>query len=352
MEISIGMVGASGSGKTSLMTAMFEDMRRHLVANADTRGIVQIQHSDTATKNAVAEAQRRFATCVRLERFIAWERSAKCASFGFRVRFQKDGLGKSFDFRIMDYPGGLLSDAERFAKECLPHIRRSVVLFVPIDAVALLSWFDARVSDPELAAAILGKLELDRCISVIETWAREGMADNRCLYFVPVKTESFYRDNPNAAKPREGDIEAAVRELFASSLSTVCKERGIVVELRPVDTYGCVALDEVHWNAEQSVLEETFRVSNGKVLTPRGAVDLFSSVLSRRLASLAEVAKGAADASRDIIENRNLFARVWRNIFGDPEKENLKKNETAADLYADALAAISRFSSGKREKVL
>lgn len=352
MEICIGMVGASGSGKTSLMTAMFEDMRRHLVANEDTRGVVKIQHADVATKNAVAEAQRRFATCVRLERFIAWERSAKCASFGFRVRFLKDGLEKTFDFRIMDYPGGLLSDTERFAKECLPHIRRSAVLFVPVDAVALLAWFDAKSTDTALASAILGKLEIDRCVSVIETWAREGAAGNRSLYFVPVKTESFYRDNPHATTPREDDIEVAVRELFANRLSAICKERDVVVEIRPVDTYGCVALDEVHWNSEQSVLEETFRVTNGKILVPRGAVDLFSSVLYRRVASLAEGAKDAADVSRDIIENRNLFTRVWRKIFGDPEKENLKKNETAADLYEDALAAISRFSSAKREKTL
>ena len=81
-------------------------------------------------------------------------------------------------------------------------------------------------------------------------------------------------------------------------------------------------------------------------------MDLFSSILSRRVASLAEGARDSADASRDIIENRNLLIRVWRKIVGDPEKENLKKNETAADLYEDALAAISRFSSAKREKTL
>lgn len=352
MEINIGMVGASGAGKTSLMTAMFEDMRRHLAANADTRGMVKILHADIATKNAVAEAQRRFETCIRLEKFIAWERSARCASFGFRVLFTKDGLEKSFDFRIMDYPGGLLSDTERFAKECLPHIRSSVVLFVPIDAVSLLAWFDARTSDPSLASAIISKLEVERCVSIIETWAREGTAADRSLYFVPVKTESYYSDSPNVGKPREDDIEAAVRELFANRLSTICSEHGIAVELRPVDTYGCVALDKVRWNSEQSVLEETFRVTNGKVLAPRGAVDLFSSILSRRVVSLAKGAKNAADASRDIIENRNLLTRIFRRIVGDTEKENLARNETASELYAEALKAIASFSSASREKAL
>lgn len=352
MKICIGMVGASGSGKTSLMTAMFEDMRRHLVANADTKGIVQIQHADLVTKNAVVEAQRRFATCVRLERFIAWERSAKSSSFGFRVRFLKDGLEKMFDFHIMDYPGGLLSDTERFDNECRPHIRRSTVLFVPVDAVALLAWFDARTSNPTLANAILSKLEIDRCVNVIDAWAREGESNNRCLYFVPVKTESFYSDNPDADKPREEDIEFAVRELFANRISDVCKENGITVELRPVDTYGCVVLDDVRWNSENSVLEEAFRVTNGKVIAPRGAVNLFSSVLRRLVLSLAEGAKDAADTSREIIENRNVFAKVWRKIFGDSEMENLKKNETAVALYEDALIAVSQFSSANRAKTL
>lgn len=352
MDISIGMIGASGAGKTSLMTAMFEDMRRHLAGNRDTHGTVEIQHADAQTKKAVAEAQRRFADCIRVGTFVAWERSARCEEFGFRVRFTKDGLERIFDFRIMDYPGGLLSNAEAFEKHCLPHIRKSSTIFVPLDAVALIEWSNAQKSKPELAAAILSKLAIDKCVSIVETWATTGSrrSGERWLYFVPVKTESFYADNLNCKTSREAEIEKAVRVLLADRLRPICSENGISMAMHPVDTYGCVVLDKAVWNPETTTLDETFNIAGGKTLLPKGAVDLFSTVLVRQVESLADGARKASEASETIIENRSALTRFWRKIVGDPEAEKLKKSKTAEDFYDDALKAMSRFSSSNRQK--
>lgn len=350
MEICIGMVGASGAGKTSLMTAMFEDMSRQLVVHDETRGLVHISHDDMATKQAIGEARRRFSDCVRLGRFVAWERSAKCSQFVFHVRFTKDELEKAYDFRIMDYPGGMLSDPEKFEKTCLSHIRRSAVLFVPIDAVALVSWADARKGDPELAAKVISSLQIDRVKEVARIWAKERVVatPTRLLFFVPVKTESFYSDNRNCTTDRSADISAAVRELYVEPLQDICREGCVEMQLHPVDTYGCVKLESAKWNGENQALEETFDVSGGKVLAPTGAVNLFSATLAAFVKANAEESKRRVETSREKIQSRGTFSKLFHAVFGDAEKVKMQKNKTAADFYADASNAICAFSTSSR----
>lgn len=350
MEICIGMVGASGSGKTSLMTAMFEDMSRQLSVHDETRGFVRISHDNAETQMAIGEARRRFADCVRSGSFIASRRTSECSQFVFHVTFTRDGLEKAYDFRIMDYPGGLISDPDRFAKIGLPHIRKSVVLFVPIDAVALVSWFAAKISDPGLAEKVITSLQIDRVKEIVKLWTKERISCDipRLLFFVPVKTESFYADNRNCAGDRSEDITSAVRELYVEPLRRVCQEGGVEMQLHPVDTYGCVKLEAVKWDNQDNVLKETFKVSNGKDLAPRGAVNLFSTTLSRFVKANEEVAKHRVEASRDIIQSRGVISKLFHAVFGDAEKEQMCQNKTAAEFYEDACNAIFAFSTSKR----
>ena len=350
MEICIGMVGASGAGKTSLMTAMFEDMSRQLAVHDETRGLVRISHDDMATKQAIGESRRRFADCVRLGRFIAWERSARCSQFVFHVCFAKDKLEKVYDFRIMDYPGGLLSEQEEFEKTCLPHIRRSAVLFVPIDAVALVSWFKARTNNPDLARKVIDSLQIDRVREVVRIWAKDGKADAtvRLLFFVPVKTESFYADNRNCLEDHSADIAAAVQELYVEPLRNISREGRVTMQLHPVDTYGCVKLESAEWNAEKQVLEETFDVAGGKVLAPKGAVNLLSETLSSAVKANEEEFKRRVETSWEVIQNRGALSRLFHAVFGDAEKAKMQRSKTAADFYEDASNAICAFSTSKR----
>ena len=209
--------------------------------------------------------------------------------------------------------------------------------------------------DAATAKAMAERLETERILDVVGVWAREGDssgAEKRLLYFVPVKTESFYADSRNCRNPRDGDIEKAVRELYSDRVGGVCENSRIAVELRPVDTYGCVALEKARWNRAEGVLEEEFRIEGGNMINPCGAVDLFSSVLRRRMANLEAVTRRDAEKSREAIEERGIFSRVWHLIFGDDEKQRLAGSEAAAELYRAGLEAIAGFSSGNRAAVL
>lgn len=353
MNFNIGMVGASGSGKTSLMTAMFLDMKQHLGACPQTTSSVKILLEDVETKQALRDAKYRFDSCIRMKKFVAWERSAECSHFGFKIVFDHDGKERSFGFRIMDYPRGLLSNRDEFDKTCLPHISKSCALFVPIDAVALVKYDDERAKNSADAEKILSRLEVEKVVEVIKIWAgARSQAERGILFLVPIKTESYFKNSGCCVSEKASRLECLVRELYVNKLREMSAKDVLDVVYNPVDTYGCVSLSLASWKDKDGFLQEEFDVVPNAKLRITGAVDLFSTIIRTTLSNCAEETDRNARQGLADIEKRGMIKRVFYYFFPDPVKQFVEANESAKEFYDAALQQMSEFSSTSRLKVI
>ena len=352
MTFNIGMVGASGSGKTSLMTAMFSDMKQHLGACQQTTAAVKILLEDRETQQALRDAKYRFDSCIRMKKFVAWERSAECSHFGFKIVFDREGKERSFGFRIMDYPGGLLSNREEFDKTCLPHISKSCALFVPIDAVALIKYDEERSKDSGVAEKVLNRLEIGRVVEIVKIWAGTRSPDEKgTLFLVPIKTESYFKNSGCCVSEKEERLEDVVRELYVDALRGTSAKDVLKVVYNPVDTYGCVSVSSASWNDKDDFLQEEFNVAPNAKMKITGAVDLFSTIIRSTLTNCADETDKNARQGQSDIDSRGMIKRAFYYFFPDPVKQLVDENESAKQFYDAALQQMSDFTSTSRLKV-
>lgn len=348
MKFNIGMIGPSAAGKTSLMTAMFQDMHNHLVDNACTGTHVSIEVADGETKAAIEDSMVRFEDCIRMKKFIAWPRNKQTANFGFKVMCSFDGQYKSFGFEIMDYPGGLLTNPEEFARICFPHIQKSCAIFVPIDAVALMKYSEIAAINAERAEAVLSKLEIDRVLEVIKQWIVSDNKSARKLFFVPVKTESYFRDSVGFQSDQSLRLRQLVEDLYISQVKNECREKSIDIVYNPVDTYGCVSLFAAEWDDQAQSLSEEFSVCGNASMKIKGAVDLFSQILKSQLEKSYAITDSTVKDGQCKIDKRGLLKKLYYKLFPDPVKDQVAVSTRARDLYCQAIGAISDFTSTGR----
>lgn len=349
MTFNIGMVGASGAGKTSLMTAMFLDMKARLLANKDTMNFVHIRYEDKETKLAIRDSKERFDSCIRMAKFLAWERSSQCGTFGFNVEFGIGDKSKTFKFKIMDYPGGMLSDKEEFGRVCLPHIENSCALFVPIDAVALMKYDEETRAGSADAAAMLKRFELEHVFEIVRVWSESKKRGAfGVVFLVPVKTESYFTDNGCSSCDRSDQLRSAVQRVYVDEINARCGTHGIRIVYNPVDTYGCVSLNSANWNRAANVIEEEFLVVKDRGLSIRGAVDLFTEIVKETLSDQRRDTMEKSEKGRSEINDRGVIKKVYYHFFPDFVKQRVEENEKATAFYDAALNAMVSFSSTDR----
>ena len=353
MTFNIGMIGASGSGKTSLMTAMFTDMKERLLANRQTTKLVRIRYEDKQTQLAIKDSKQRFESCIRLEKFIAWERSAECGTFGFNIEFGIGDKSKTFNFKIMDYPGGMLSDRDEFNRVCMPHIAKSCALFVPIDAVALMKYEEEERVGSSNASRMLERFELERVFEIVKIWAaahKEG--HDGLIFLVPIKTESYFSDN-GCSECDQGDrLFALIQRVYVNRVKALCGASSIRVVYDPVDTYGCVAVNSVEWTNDPPTLKEEFSVLKNRGLSIRGGVDLFSVIVKTALEAQRKKSAQQAEKGKEEINNRGAIKKFYYYFFPDLVKQSVEANDEATKFYEEALNAMMSFSSTKRLRTI
>ena len=363
LDFKIGMTAPSKAGKTSLMTAIFYEMKTRLAGNPQG---IQYWADSKATQNAISRAIAEFQTCTVSDEIFAVPQLAgteTVSNYKFAFTIPADSGIQRLNIDIMDYPGGLLGTPD-FAEKVMPHLTSSPVLLIPIPADILMEWKRTngvnRNRDKRINIAAHVMLDVDNVIRVIKDWAgqREQQNENALLIFVPIRSEAYFNDN-GGANDTSQLLHTAIQELYVDTLHlTPEMKKKIQIETHAVDTYGIVELRDI----ELKTLEEgEFLVSNFRKrlcckneLKVKGALEVLASVIQFRLNEYAGKLGIERKTLEEEIKKRNFLESFWAWLTGDAKKQALMEYIQKHGAAFQAMAVVSQLKNcyPAREKIL
>ena len=225
-EFKIAMLGARGVGKTSLLTAMYDQFER-------TVGEVGLQFTPDQESAAIL-GERLGELKVLLDDFEATggiEGDVNSKSFIFDLG--RKGTKPAFRLKFQDFPGGFLhADASHQDKDFVKNLlEESVAILVVIDAPALMEqkgkWHEL-INRPS------------QIKNLFEQFFRD-MKSPRLVIFAPVKCEKYMR---NAESSLLTNVREGYRDLLDYFQAELLKD-WIVSVVTPVQTVGTVVFSRI-----------------------------------------------------------------------------------------------------------
>lgn len=276
VNFNIGMIAPSRAGKTTLMTAIFHEVRDRLCGNKD-----QIAYSaeDSATKESITNAVSEFSTCIEsgdvfdVPKLLNTE---EISTYRFNITIPTAAGTELVNIKFMDYPGSWIGTT-KFETNVAPFVAECSALLVPVPADILFVWDDTNgnVDTKSREKNLLAHkaLEVDNVVAVIQDWI-----SRRCekkvpsfLLFVPIRCEHCFNDNNNlGVKDMSAKLHNAIKKLYLSKVKLKKEQKNYVrIETHAVDTYGVVELRDtelVQSEKKEKLLKSTFqrRVKGGK----------------------------------------------------------------------------------------
>lgn len=234
-EIKITMLGASGVGKTTLLTAIYEQFESNI-------GKINLQLTPDEESSAILQ-ERLVELKTLLDDFDATGGIRGTEGDPDALRSFVFGLGKkgekpSLKLHFHDYPGGYHAlkatpEKKQFLKVLL---RESVAVIIAIDAPALMEqkgkWHES-INRPQ---------QITDCFKT----AYQDLDSPRLVIFAPVKCEKYLQDETSAK-----ELSARVKEGYAKLIDFFnCANllTKVAVVVTPVQTVGSVVFSRVEIN--------------------------------------------------------------------------------------------------------
>ncbi|MBD2294329.1 hypothetical protein H6G06_12740 [Anabaena sphaerica FACHB-251] len=230
-ELKITMLGPSGVGKTSLLTAMYEQFESNI-------GKTNLQLTPDLDSSALL--QERLAELKTLPDSFetkGWMQNTEdYKSFFFELG--KKGAKPSLKLHFQDYPGEYLnSKSPREEKERVENfVNQSAAVIIAIDTPALMEkngyWHDL-INKPQMITNIFQR-------------AYRDIDSPRLVIFAPVRCEK-YLQNEQSISELINQIEIGYAKLL-DDLKTELLLAKVAVVVTPVQTVGSVLFSRIEMN--------------------------------------------------------------------------------------------------------
>ena len=181
--LNIAMLGGTGVGKTSLLTAMYDQFAQNV-------GKANLQLSPDLASNAVlgdhlGELKGMFTSFTPIGQGI--QSTDRERSFLFDIG--KRGEAPSLRFHFVDYPGGYIEPKSSIhnPQKVLDFIKQSAAIIIAIDAPALMErqgQWNEKVNKPGLVHGLFTKANLKELCE----------QSPRLIIFSPIKCEKYVQD--------------------------------------------------------------------------------------------------------------------------------------------------------------
>ncbi|HIC10523.1 MAG TPA: hypothetical protein EYO61_04100 [Campylobacterales bacterium] len=222
ITINILMVGASGVGKTSTLTAMYDRFNKVIDKNIELQ-LIPDDETSTKLNKKLAELKKQVATqFIRTRPTLSGTKSFE--EFRFIIAKDEDSHQK-INLVFKDFPGGYLQTERKKIKEW---IKEADVIVIPIDTPALIeegSIYNEDINGPEqlydIFKSIKGSFELK----------------NRLILFVPLKSEKYLDGNLYYTNPIRDLVEQEYSNLIELFQSENLRDR-IALVMTAVQTIG------------------------------------------------------------------------------------------------------------------
>jgi hypothetical protein len=316
----ISLLGPSGVGKTSLVTAMLAESQKILAGSGAAMRPVGRRTSDAIARNQFQLEEYLLAGEFTADRFrLQGTREAFIFTLGFDLR--APGSGISID--LLDFPGGWLSARRTRAdygplwREARDFIVGSTILLMPVDATMLME-----ASTSEQRDAVRRLLAIEDMTEIAREWAtarRERSAEPALAVFCPLKCESYFSDN-GGISDRSTLLRTKVEEVYRDVISAIeAKAPEAAILYAPIDTLGCVELVGADWISDDLSgldLQARYRVRGSHPKISRvGAGDLVRVLCS----NLAQGVEALEKSGREVPSERTggFFRMVWLMLRGE-----------------------------------
>ncbi|MEC4804292.1 MAG: hypothetical protein SAJ12_09665 [Jaaginema sp. PMC 1079.18] len=235
-ELQITMLGPTGVGKTTLLTAIYEQFESNigltdlqLTPDDESAAILQDRLIELKSLLDVFEAKGRHG--IQGTEAIAGPESLRSFTFGLG----KKGTTPSLQLRFCDYPGGYHeTKATAAEKKFLAElVRDSAVVLIAIDTPALMERkgkYHEKINRPSQIKDLFKK-------------AYQDLESPRMVIFAPIKCERYIKDK-NSAK----DLAIQVRtgyDLLIQQFKSEPLTNKVVSIITPIQTIGSVQFTRI-----------------------------------------------------------------------------------------------------------
>jgi hypothetical protein len=239
-ELQITMLGPSGVGKTTLLTAMYEQFESNigstdlqLTPDDESSAILQDNLVDLKSLLDVFEPRGRMG--IQGTEAISGPDSLRSFTFGLGRKGEKPSL----QLRFRDYPGGYLgSQASKEEREFVRTLlRESVAVLIAIDAPALME-------DPK--GILNEKVNRPQQIKDLFNAAYQDLDSPRLVIFAPVKCEKYIKDEKQSK-----ELIERVKKSYENLIQFFDSEKvspQIASVITPVQTVGSVIFSRVEYD--------------------------------------------------------------------------------------------------------
>lgn len=235
-EIKVMLVGASRSGKTSILASMMRECNNKLGNyNLQLDGL-----SNTSFRNSISEMQDLCDSENSNERMPPLRGNQDVTEYRFALSYLNAKKAGSTTITVYDIPGEIfedesrIRDVETYATECQ-------IIIVAIDTPAML-WLNGNRRGQRYQEIVCCTTALQRLVNNLGTAIDEDREENnKCLktiIFVPIKCEHLLHSNSTQFKM---DIEQVIKGAYADILEmNRIKLARCKVSIIPMETIGGV----------------------------------------------------------------------------------------------------------------
>ncbi len=353
MRIDVSMIGPSGAGKTSMLTAIFMDAKRKLIGHSSR---ININPDGNITVANIKNAISKFEQTISLESNTVTTIAGSGTKIEYKFRFSIPNAPQPVDVKILDYPGGWLG-TEKYA-EVENHIYGSSAMLIPIPADVLLELKRLKGQNSAMYYEAEKILDIKNVKSSVLSWLSQRMKKEQksLLIFVPIRCEHCFDDN-GGNRDLSANLHDAVNVFYVNEFAfTEEQSKFLKIEVHAIDTYGVVELKDINWTNSpngHAMLSNFVLRKNGTEIKAKGAYGILSSIIHFRLLEYAEKQGISIGELEEKIRNTGLFQKIKILLFGDSRKKELialQEAENAAILAMDILKNVDAQSNAKRRK--
>ena len=331
--IKISLVAPSGFGKTTLLSTIMEEMNLNLKrTNKGKTYTLSVHPKDESDQQRLVDCQKKIHEAIiigeagnMIDKIIAG--SGQIDTYDYEIDLATPDNKKRIvqPFCMMDIPGGWINTKNRVNTDIkaqwenfLEHLHESRILWIPIDAVALMETQTAQ--ERALQAELMDVIDIKNLAVEWAQYRTDADVQEACICFVPVKGESY-----KLVEEKNGDFREKFNKMFEIVIDSVAKVNpSIKTSVVPVDTIGCIKKVSAKWVKSFVDVEKGIEITNAAAVKSAGLHNMQEKVVLTEKFRITGSARKIAGADK-LLSKVYEYAYEQINNMEEQSDELIKK---------------------------